>query len=367
MSTQGKGLNMTMLEDYLAAVAAQLPEDQREDIIAELRDDILTRAEMHEEERGAPLGEDEFEALLREVGHPLVVAGRYGDGPKGIVGAELYPWWLFTVKAGLVVVLCVSILSMLVTVLFGQRDLGDAIGQAVRSMTTSGLMLVGGLTIAGWIIERQAKRPKFLTEWKVKDLAIFHSVSVLDQEKIKAWFQTGGAPVRKAEASAKASLVPGALASAIGTFVVLLWWLGVFGWKMVTPDGLDNGQTFFKAFFDIRDIIFVPVVFYILARIAFDVVRVVTGSPVRFTAAGDLAFGLVNAAFLAWLWLASPLAPLVEVHSWQDYLQLVSTGWRTETLRAVLTVSITMGLVFELVGLFKSGARLVTGRDLWRS
>ena len=48
-----------MIDRYLNAVAAQLPQDERADIVAELRDLILSRFEAKEEELGRPLTEDE--------------------------------------------------------------------------------------------------------------------------------------------------------------------------------------------------------------------------------------------------------------------------------------------------------------------
>ena len=74
---------MDLIDRYLNAVAAQLPQDERADIIAELRDLILSRFEAREEELGRALTDDEKEAILHEIGHPLVVAARYRKGPDG--------------------------------------------------------------------------------------------------------------------------------------------------------------------------------------------------------------------------------------------------------------------------------------------
>ena len=94
---------MNLIEEYLRAVAALLPRGQRDDIVAELRDTILSRKEEREAALGRPLTSDEIEALLREIGHPVVVAARYGEGPQHVVGPMLYPYWLFAVKAVLVI------------------------------------------------------------------------------------------------------------------------------------------------------------------------------------------------------------------------------------------------------------------------
>src|SRR4051812_42076123 len=86
---------MDLGEEYLRAVSLLLPQEQAEDIIAELRDTILSRIEAREAELGRPLSEAETEEVLREIGHPLVVAARYREGPQHVVGPALYPYWAF--------------------------------------------------------------------------------------------------------------------------------------------------------------------------------------------------------------------------------------------------------------------------------
>ena len=164
---------MDIIEIYLRAVAAQLPAHQREDITAELRDEIMTRIEAREAELGRPATEAEVEAVLCELGHPLVVAARFGAGPQHVIGPELYPWWLFGVKAALFVLVAITVLSAVVRILFGDVDAGQAIGQAFAGAFSGAISIVGFATLAGFIIERQAQKPDFLTNWKVRDLAVF--------------------------------------------------------------------------------------------------------------------------------------------------------------------------------------------------
>ena len=164
---------MTLTERYLKAVAAQLPRASREDIVAELRDAIQTRMEDREEELGRPLTEADEEAVLREFGHPLSVAARYGSGPQHIVGPELYPWWMFGVKVGLMALVCITAIGAIVRVLVGDEEVGRAIGQAFHSVFTGGITIIGLATIAGFIIERQKEKPAFLRDWRVKDLGLF--------------------------------------------------------------------------------------------------------------------------------------------------------------------------------------------------
>ena len=117
---------MDLIERYLKAVGAQLPAAGREDILAELRDLLMSRVEEREAELGRPLTETEVEAVLREVGHPLTVAARYGAGPQHVVGPELYPWWVFGVKTALTVLVLITAVGAVARILFGGAEAGQA-------------------------------------------------------------------------------------------------------------------------------------------------------------------------------------------------------------------------------------------------
>ena len=70
---------MDLIDRYLDTVRLFLPRDQRDDITAELRDVLMTRARGEARPTlGRPLTRKEDEELLRDFGHPLVVAARYG-------------------------------------------------------------------------------------------------------------------------------------------------------------------------------------------------------------------------------------------------------------------------------------------------
>src|ERR1700761_5568381 len=126
---------MDLVNEYLRAVAALLPKAQRDDIIAELRDTILSQVEEREAELGRPLTDDEVEALLREVGHPVVIAARYSDGPQHVVGPTLYPYWLFVVKAAILLQVFVALVVIAIrTLTFG--NIYQIVGQSVGSAVT---------------------------------------------------------------------------------------------------------------------------------------------------------------------------------------------------------------------------------------
>ena len=164
---------MDMIDRYLNAVAAQLPQDERADIVAELRDLILSRFEAREEELGRALTDDEKEAILHEIGHPLVVAARYRKGPDSLVGPELFPYWLFAVKAGLLLMLAVQAIVLFINLLSGPADAGQSIGHAVNGFISSGLTLIGIVTVVGAVMEHVGYRPGWMSKWRVNELSAF--------------------------------------------------------------------------------------------------------------------------------------------------------------------------------------------------
>lgn len=86
-----------LVDRYLHSVWIILPGEQREDILAELREDIKSQLDEREEELGRPLSEDEIAAVLKKRGHPSLVASRYLP-QKFLIGPAIYPVYLFVLK-----------------------------------------------------------------------------------------------------------------------------------------------------------------------------------------------------------------------------------------------------------------------------
>src|SRR6516162_7840598 len=115
---------MNLVDRYLKAVAKALPEAQREDIVRELSEDIRSEMEDKAGELGRPLTESEQQALLKQRGNPLVLAGRYRQDHRTLafgrqlIGPVLFPFYLrvlsfnlgltFAVIAGIFIALGVS-------------------------------------------------------------------------------------------------------------------------------------------------------------------------------------------------------------------------------------------------------------------
>jgi hypothetical protein len=202
---------MDLLDRYLAAVAALLPKDQREDIVAELRDTLLNRMEEKEAELGRPLTAKEREAVLKAFGHPIAVAGRFGT-TRSLIGPELYPFYMFGVKALLVVAAVVSAIPVVVSVATDPGASAGALSRFLSGFLSSGFTMIGVATVVGVAFERGWLPRTGFADWKVADLPMLDPLGTTK----KGLFRKG-AMERRFEA----------LLEAILTALFILWWTGL--------------------------------------------------------------------------------------------------------------------------------------------
>ena len=363
---------MDLVNEYLRAVSVLLPKAQREDIIAELRDTILTSIEAREAELGRPLKDEEVEAVLREVGHPLVVAARYREGPQHVVGPTLYPYWSFAVKVGIILQLAIGLVVLLVRSIGG--DFPEAFGQAMGSAITGVLIIVGLATIAAWLIERQGWQIEYLKTWRVRDLRML-DFAAWDLDAVRNWLTSrSGARARAARTEyvrtirarrVHRSIVGNALAAiAAGTVFVLLWTrvmpFDLVGHAHDLQDlGLAPGALAGVDWHGLRESLFWPV----LAYAGFIILRGVLGlawpRAVRFHGLLEAVSGVISLIFFAWVWNASPIAAAIRVDSVSEFA-LRMTQFKTLAplipLPPILTIAVLgcaiSGAIVVLTGLW---------------
>ena len=329
---------MDMIEDYLRAVSRLLPKAKRDDIIAELRDEILTRIEAKEDELSRKLTPDETEDLLRDFGHPIVVAARYREGPQYCVGPALYPFWMFAVRLAIIIEVCASVI-VLITRIFSGGNVGAAFAAAIGSGITGTMTLIGFATIAAWIVEKQGIDITRFRQWRVRDLR-FLDLAPWDLEDIGDWFERQSNSkqrqdgMRRAAADAAAGYGPygwqtrrstagrGVAAIVFGT-VFVLWWLGVisFGLRALPIDSpaalatmhIDPGPLATADWPALKAALFWPMLAYFSVFIAMGIVVLSWPRAVRLRGLIDLALGCSVMAVMAWVWYASPLSPIIAV------------------------------------------------------
>lgn len=156
-----------LLDRYLAAVARDLPEAQRADITAELRDELLSGIEAKEEALGRALDPDEEATLLTEFGHPLVVAGRYRR-TQHLIGPEVFPFWWAGLRAGLLAVLAIYLGLVILSAISGGNAMRVS-HLAAPSLTTTLVFMAGAVTLVCALAERFGKT-RWLARWRPGDL-----------------------------------------------------------------------------------------------------------------------------------------------------------------------------------------------------
>lgn len=352
---------MSLVDDYLRAVAGHLPKAGREDILAELRDLILTRAEAREAELGRPLTDDETEAVLREVGHPLVVAARYGSGPQHVVGPAVYPYWLFGVKAAVAILLIVTGLGLLVRLGAGQYP-WQAVPQAIAGAFGGAVSIVGFATLIAWAVERRYVPAPWLETWRVKDLHVLQ-LGAWDWEgwrdRAQRWSVSppaGGAstPLVSEAISQPRNEAGEAIGNVAFGLVFLLWWVGaihIFGGGIddARPLGLDPGGLADFDWAGLKALIFAPGLIYATALMGQGLFILARPDDVRVRGVFNLAIGAGVFALSAWLMWGSPLAAQVAVGSVIE-LAAVARGAFENGAPFPLAGVITLVLAFSLVG-----------------
>jgi hypothetical protein len=358
-----------IIDRWLEAVAAQLPPETRADITDELRELIVSRMEAKEAELGRDLTPAEVEAVLKEIGHPLAVAARYRAGPDSLIGPELLPWWLYGVKAGLLVLLAIHALSLVVTLVSGPRDPGQAISQAFHGFFGSGLTLIGALTLAGAVMEHYRIRPKWMTEWRARDLSLFGlsdpttwGVKAREASKVST---PSGVNIRPVQVRVGGSSPAGeAVFSILALGLFVLWWLGLVSFPgLATFEIADQPVTVAGA--PVWTALYAPILAFALVQMAVDLFTLINPTAERLRA---LFRAAVAAANLVLLWIivqagdlfiltaAGETATVAIDHSYLtlDWLRMIDERGRdlpgvASTLSIVLTWSAAVAAI-SLVG-----------------
>jgi hypothetical protein len=100
---------MDLVDRYVAAVKRHLPANMQDDIVNELTDDILSQIRDKEDALGRPLDESEQEALLKQYGHPYLLATRYRP-QQYLIGPTLFPFYFPAMKIGLGLAFAVQVI-----------------------------------------------------------------------------------------------------------------------------------------------------------------------------------------------------------------------------------------------------------------
>jgi hypothetical protein len=161
---------MELLDRYLQAVRTFRPRKAQDDILHELSENILSQMDEKEAELGRPLTEAEQEQVIKQHGHPIVVAARYGRR-QYLIGPGLFPIYWLTLKLGLLIALALRFIIAIVTVLVS----ADPVHQILPALLPVPAVIVPVFAwITGVFIAFEYFAPRmnlrFITDWSPRSL-----------------------------------------------------------------------------------------------------------------------------------------------------------------------------------------------------
>jgi enterochelin esterase-like enzyme len=173
---------MDPIDRYVRSVRRFLPGDRKDDIARELADNLRTRVEDKAEELGRPLNEAEQESLLREHGHPLLVAGQYrrDEGSlafgKQLIGPLLFPFYVRVLSFNL----CVAF-GIISIVLVGLFLAGRPMGFTAMAEVYLGHLIAQFAFVTLGFSVLQAHLTRFPDRWDPRNLHLSSTVDSLEQ------------------------------------------------------------------------------------------------------------------------------------------------------------------------------------------
>jgi hypothetical protein len=161
---------MELLDRYLRAVEFWLPNEQRGDVIDELADDLRSEIEDKRAATGHAPSEDEVVAILKERGHPMLVAGRYLP-QQYLIGPTLLPLYRFVLRILLLWVLVPVFVLVIapIAVIGGEGPVGALIA-TVLGLAQAALFTFGIVTLAFGAIERYGLARGLYARWDPRRL-----------------------------------------------------------------------------------------------------------------------------------------------------------------------------------------------------
>jgi hypothetical protein len=261
---------MDLIDRYLSAVGALLPRDQRDDIIAELRDVLMSRREEKEAELGRPLTKTEDEALLKDFGNPIAVAGRYGPR-QSLIGPDVYPFYIFVLRIVLAVIVGSAIVTGIVTGAVHPAEIGHAIGVAAGVIWTGGFAALGAVTLVFAVLERTAAGRALSTGWSPRDLP-----RLPRRRRAQRWYDY--------------------LAAIVVQVIFAAWWAGAVPISWQPYVAMKPGESLHFAFAPVWHTLYWPVLGLSAVIILVNALRLAGWSKRRFVSGLDL---LLQVALIA--------------------------------------------------------------------
>lgn len=330
---------MSLIDRYVHQVGINLPRRLRQDVEQELRSTLQDELESRAKREGQEINEDLEAALLLEFGPPREMAHSYTGAKRYVVGPNLYPTFVLTVK------IVLSVLAALAVVgaglgLLGSSELGTELIKSfflrLAGFWNSATSAFGVIVLVFLLIERfGTPRPAQPKPWDPRTLP-----DPVDKDLVK-----------------KGALVAGAALATLGLVI-----FNFFPDRIGFFTTVGEGGTFipvigagFKSYVPHLDLI-------LLGTIGLNVALLRHGRWRPLTRSIDMLIGLLS-ALLFWRMLFGP--PIVDLTT----ARLVSLGASEasaagyqQLVKPILEMSLrfafTAGLIGTLVGFAVQARRL---------
>jgi len=159
---------VALMDNYLDAVRKRLPRAERADIVAELRDVLLSQIEDSQRLHGRPLSDVEVAAILQRYGAPDIVAARYG-APRYLIGPGVYGDYVFWVRV-VIGVVSAALVALAPTAAVTAEEPLLSIGRVLWTGVIIVLLNLAFVTLVFVLIERMTSQVAASAEWSPLDL-----------------------------------------------------------------------------------------------------------------------------------------------------------------------------------------------------
>lgn len=164
---------MDLVDRYIQAVRFWLPAGQREDIAAELSEDIKSQIEEKEASLGRQFSEAELAQVIKSHGRPVIVANRFRP-QQYLIGPVLFPIYRFVLKIVAVFFMLPWSVAWLGVAMSRAAHSGDSLAGVITGFWTAfwpmASFLLGSVTAVFAILERTQEKSHFLDRWDPRKL-----------------------------------------------------------------------------------------------------------------------------------------------------------------------------------------------------
>jgi hypothetical protein len=175
---------MALVDRYLHAVKFWLPRNQKDDIIAELSEDIRSQIEDQEAAIGHKLTDAEVEPILKRCGSPIAVAGRYLP-QQSLIGPALFPIYSVIIRSLVLYFLLPWMLVWLGVTIFSPDFRADHPGAALfASLKPWWLACTYSLffnTLIFAVLDRSQARLHLVNDWNPSALPAVRDRNVISR------------------------------------------------------------------------------------------------------------------------------------------------------------------------------------------